>query len=439
MFNTKRSCKFAPSIKTMRSNSLNLIPLFIFISALFLIDLYVFKGLKVLLSDMQNTMLRKSILFGHWLIFGTVAIWIFLVVFNVTSNPEFRNYKTTYYLVGITMLFYLPKILFSLFIFSDDIILLFRNIIGYFSPSDVESTGENISRLKFIYQLGVGAATIPFIGAAYGMIKGRFDFGVKNISVNLPHLPNSFEGLTMVQLSDLHLGSFFNDKEPVAKAFQMIKDLNPDILVVTGDWVNNFSNEAEGWIEEFKSLPAKMAKLAIVGNHDYGDYSQWPSQTEKQQNFARLLEIHKEMGFQSLMNENVVFEKNGEKLAVVGVENWGVKPFPQHGDLAKAKSGTEGVPVKILLSHDPSHFEEVVTKGHPDIDLTLSGHTHGAQFGVELGNVKWSPVKYKYPRWAGMYEVEHQKLYVNRGFGYLAFPGRIGMPPEITHFTFSKG
>ncbi|MFT6323036.1 MAG: putative MPP superfamily phosphohydrolase [Halieaceae bacterium] len=423
----------------MRSKSLSFIPILLFISVLFLVDLYVFKGLKVLLADMQNTLLKKSILIGHWVLFVVVALWIFLVIYNATANPEFKNYKATYYLVGLSMLIYSPKILFSVFIFSDDIILLFRNIIGYFMPSNIESSGENVSRLKFIYQLGIGAATIPFIGAAYGMIKGRYDFGVKNIPVTLPNLPPSFEGLTMVQLSDLHLGSFFDDKDPVAKAFQMVKDLDPDILVVTGDWVNNFSSEAEGWIEEFKSLPAKMAKLAIVGNHDYGDYSTWESEEKKQANFARLIEIQGEMGFKTLLNDNHIFEQNGEKLAIVGVENWGVKPFPQHGNLDKAKIGTEGVPVKILLSHDPSHFEEVVTKGHPDIDLTLSGHTHGAQFGVELGNIKWSPVQYKYPRWAGMYEVAHQKLYVNRGFGYLAFPGRIGMPPEITNFTFTRG
>jgi predicted MPP superfamily phosphohydrolase len=387
---------------------------------------------------MQNEFLRKSILVGHWVIFIGFSIWILLVVFNVTNNSDFKNYKTTYYLVGLTLLFYLPKIVFSIFIFSDDLILGFRNIVQYFMPSETNSNGENISRLKFIYQLGIGAATIPFVGAAYGMIKGRFDFGVKKIPVQLPNLPTSFEGLSMVQLSDLHLGSFFNDKAPVAKAFEMVKEINPDILVVTGDWVNNFSSEAEDWIQEFKALPAKMTKLAIVGNHDYGDYSAWPSDEAKAQNFSRLIEIHQEMGFKTLLNENHIIEKNGERIAIVGVENWGVKPFPQHGDLTKAKEGTENVPVKILLSHDPSHFEEVVTKGHPDIDLTLSGHTHGAQFGVELGNIKWSPVKYKYPRWAGMYEVGHQMLYVNRGFGYLAFPGRIGMPPEITHFTFSK-
>ena len=430
---------FVSSITLMKPNSFKLLPFILFVSVLFLIDLYVFKGLKVLLNDIQNTALKKTILVAHWVVFITLTIWFFFVLYNASSNLEFKNYKSTYYLIGITFLFYLPKVLFSLFIFSDDIIILFKNIYNYFLPSDTKSNGENISRLKFIYQLGIGAATIPFIGAAYGMIKGRYDFTIKNIPVKLPHLPDSFEGLTMVQLSDLHLGSFFNDKEPVAKAFQMVKDLNPDILVVTGDWVNNFANEAEDWIEEFKSLPAKMAKIAIVGNHDYGDYSAWSSDEKKRQNFDRLIEIHGEMGFQTLLNENIVLENEGQQLAIIGVENWGVKPFPQHGDLAKAKIGTENVPVKILLSHDPSHFEEIVTKGHPDIDLTLSGHTHGAQFGVELGNIKWSPVKYKYPRWAGMYEVAHQKLYVNRGFGYLAFPGRIGMPPEITHFTFSKG
>jgi predicted MPP superfamily phosphohydrolase len=393
----------------------------------------------VVLQDTQNHLLRKSVLMLHWGIFVAMVIWILLVTYNLSSNPEFRNYRTTYFLFGIGILFYLPKILFSFFIFSDDILLLFRNIIAYFMPADSNSSGENISRLKFIYQIGVGAATIPFIGAAYGMIKGRFDFRVKSIPVGFPNLPASFVGLTMVQLSDLHLGSFFENKESVEKAFQMVKDLDPDILVVTGDWVNNFSSEAEPWIEEFKALPAKMGKLAIVGNHDYGDYSTWGSPKEKADNFARLIEIHGEMGFKSLLNENHVFERNGEKLAVVGVENWGVKPFPQHGDLEKAKQGTEDVPVKILLSHDPSHFEEVVTNGHPDIDLTLSGHTHGMQFGVELGNFKWSPVKYKYPRWAGMYEKGTQRLYVNRGFGYLAFPGRIGMPPEITQFTFTRG
>ena len=423
----------------MASKSLNLLPLFIILTILFLIDLYVFKGLKIALTDVSNVAVKKGILVAHWVIYAAFVIGTFLVLYNMNNNPEFRNYKITYFFIGMTLLIYLPKIVFSLFIFSDDILFLFRNIWSYFLPGETKSSGENISRLKFIYQLGVGAATIPFIGAAYGMIKGRFDFKVRKIPVTLPNLPKSFEGLTMVQLSDLHLGSFFENKESVEKAFQMIKDINPDILVVTGDWVNNFSSEAEPWIKEFKALPAKIAKIAIVGNHDYGDYSAWSSQEEKEANFSRLIEIQGEMGFQTLLNDNKVIERNGEKIAVVGVENWGVKPFPQHGDLTKAKQGTEEIPVKILLSHDPSHFEEVVTKDHPDIDLTLSGHTHGAQFGVELGNIKWSPVKYKYPRWAGIYDKNGQKLYVNRGFGYLAFPGRIGMPPEITLLQFSRG
>lgn len=423
----------------MAAKSISITPIVVILFVFFLIDLYVFKGLKVLLSDMQNLSLRKGILVSHWAINGALAIWFLLVLYNVTNNPDFKNYKSTYYLIGIMLLVYLPKLVFSVFIFSDDILLLFRNIIGYFTTSKTESPGENISRLKFMYQLGAGAASIPFVGAAYGMLKGRWDYRVVKQKVVLPNLPAAFEGMTMVQLSDLHLGSFFDDKSSVQPGLDMVKKINPDLLVVTGDWVNNFSIEAENWIEEFKALPAKMAKIAIVGNHDYGDYSTWSSVEEKQQNFERLIEIHDEMGFNSLLNANQIIEKNGEKIAVLGVENWGVKPFPQHGDLDKAKQGTEDIPVKILLSHDPSHFEEVVTKGHPDIDLTLSGHTHGAQFGVELGNVKWSPVKYKYPRWGGMYNVGKQRLYVNRGFGYLAFPGRIGMPPEITLFEFTRG
>jgi predicted MPP superfamily phosphohydrolase len=423
----------------MAQKSLNIIPFLIVVAIFFLIDLYVFKGIKVLVSDIQSEAARKGILAAHWILSALIAVWFFVVLYNAVTNPDFRNYKMTYYLVGVMMLVYLPKILFSVFIFSDDIILFGRNIIAFFTPSETNSSGENISRLKFIYQLGAGAAAIPFMGAAYGMLKGRFDYTVKNVKVVLPNLPAAFEGFQMVQLSDLHLGSFFNDKASVAPGLEIVRKLNPDLLVVTGDWVNNFSSEAESWIEEFKSLPAKFAKLAILGNHDYGDYSSWNSMEEKSRNFERLIEIHGEMGFTSLLNQNHVIERNGEKIAIIGVENWGVKPFPQHGDLDAAKKGTEGIPVKILLSHDPSHFEEVVTKGHDDIDLTLSGHTHGAQFGVELGNIKWSPVKYKYPRWAGLYEVGHQLLYVNRGFGYLAFPGRVGMPPEITVFEFSRG
>ncbi len=423
----------------MASRAFNFTPILVVFTIFFLIDLYVFKGLKALLTDIQTVNLKRGILMAHWVLSASIAAWFFMVVYNAATTPDFRNYKSTYYLIGIILLVYLPKIVFTLFIFSDDLILLFRNIIGYFLPSETNSSGENISRLKFIYQLGAGAAAIPFIGAAYGMLKGRFDYNIKNVVVRLPNLPESFEGLKLVQLSDLHLGSFFDDKESVAPGLEMVRNLDPDILVVTGDWVNNFSKEAESWIEEFKSLPAKMAKLTIVGNHDYGDYSQWNSVEEKARNFERLIEIHDEMGFTSLLNQNQIIEKNGEKIAIIGVENWGVKPFPQHGDLDVAKIGTEGIPVKILLSHDPSHFEEVVTTGHSDIDLTLSGHTHGAQFGVELGNIKWSPVKYKYPRWAGMYEVGKQMLYVNRGFGYLAFPGRIGMPPEITVFEFTRG
>ena len=346
----------------MAARSISITPIIITLVFFFLIDLYVFKGLKVLLSEMTNLSLRKGILIGHWVLTAGLMIWFFGVILNVSNGADARQYKNTYFLIGFIMLIYLPKIVFSVFIFSDDIILLFRNIIGFFVPKTAEGSGENISRLKFIYQIGAGVAAIPFVGAAYGMLKGRFDYGVKRVKVVLPNLPKSFEGMTMVQLSDLHLGSFFDDKASVAPGLKMVADINPDLLVVTGDWVNNYSSEAESWIEEFKALPAKIAKLAIVGNHDYGDYSKWDTQADKDNNFARLLEIHKEMGFKSLMNDNYIVENKGEKFAVIGVENWGVKPFPQHGDLDKAKVGTEDVPVKVLLSHDPSHFEEVVFK-----------------------------------------------------------------------------
>lgn len=422
----------------MAAKPINLVPIFIVIGVLLIIDLYVFKGLKTYSSQWQSEVLRRSILTLHWVIFTFMTGWILWSTFNVPWNSSQNDYKNWYFIFGFSLMFYIPKLIFATFILADDIIFGVRWAISLVTPQIDTKAGETISRMQFIYQTGAVVAAVPFVGVAYGMLKGRFDWGVKNIQLPIANLPKEFEGLTMVQLSDLHLGSFFKDKASVQKAFDLIKEADPDILVVTGDWVNNYASEAEDWIEEFKALPAKIAKLGIVGNHDYGDYVQWEGAQDKAKNFNRLLTIHKEMGFTTLMNQNHIIKRNGQEFAILGVENWGVKPFPQYGDLDTAKKGTENAAVKVLLSHDPTHFEKVVLNGHNDIDLTLSGHTHGAQFGVELGNVKWSPVKYKYPRWAGMYEENGQKLYVNRGFGYLAFPGRVGISPEITKFTFTK-
>ncbi len=420
--------------------TVNYAPVLVFFAILFVLDLYSYKGLKILVQNIDNEWLRKGILIGHWAVFAGIFVWLLIATFNSPWMSNYKHYKYYYYLFGIILLFYIPKIIFSFFVFSDDLLMAGKVIASWFQHSGSASPkGEQISRSQFIYQVGFTVATIPFIGAAYGMLKGRFDFRTVKIEKHFENLPPAFDGLRIVQISDAHLGSFFDDKTHVRKGFKMIRDLKPDLIVFTGDMVNNYSIEAENWIEEFKSLTAPFGKFAIVGNHDYGDYSSWPDMERKKANFDRLLEIQKEMGFKPLLNEHILLEQQGEKIALIGVENWGIKPFPQKGDIDKAKKGTENIGFKILLSHDPTHWDIIVSKEHPDINLTFSGHTHGAQFGVELGNVKWSPIQYKYKHWGGLYEKAGQVLYVNRGFGYIGFPGRVGIPPEITLITLRAG
>lgn len=413
--------------------STSFVPVIILLIVLFLIDLYTQKGLKVLVADFQQDWMKKLVIFGHWGIFILFAIWILTATFNVQALTNYKNYKYFYFLFGLSLLFYLPKLVYGVFVFADDVQLAVRWLAQKFSSEkDLHPTAEAISRKKFIHQIGIATAAIPFASAAYGMIKGRWDFRVIRKQVVFENLPKEFDGFTIAQISDAHLGSFFHNFKPVEKAIELLNAQQADVIVFTGDLVNNYAEEAEDWISYFKQLKAKHGKFSILGNHDYGEYAKWPSHQAKENNLNRLKAIHGEMDFRLLLNEQQKISIGDSSISILGVENWGVPPFPQYGNIQQAKVGTETAPFKVLLSHDPSHWDAQVIKEHTDIDLTLSGHTHGAQFGVELGNVKWSPVKYKYPRWAGLYQVGKQMLYVNRGFGYIGFPGRVGMPPEIT-------
>lgn len=413
--------------------STSIIPIVILLGILFLIDLYTQRGLKVLLADAQQEWLKKTVIYGHWMVFIVFAVWILLATFNVQALTNYKNYKYFYFLFGLSLLFYLPKMVYSAFILTDDAVWLVKWVAAKFkSAGDLHPEADKISRQKFIHQIGIATAAVPFLGAAYGMIKGRWDFRVIKKTLVFKNLPEEFNGFTIAQFSDAHLGSFFNNYKPVEKAIEMVNAQNADVVVFTGDLVNNYAEEAEDWISYFKQLKAKHGKFSILGNHDYGEYAKWPSERAKENNLNRLKAIHGEMGLKLLLNQQERITKGSASIAVLGVENWGVPPFPQYGDINQAKGNAEPAPFQVLLSHDPSHWDAEVIQKHKDIDLTLSGHTHGAQFGVELGNVKWSPVKYKYPRWAGLYQVNKQMLYVNRGFGYIGFPGRVGMPPEIT-------
>ena len=294
-------------------------------------------------------------------------------------------------------------------------------------------------RRTFVSQIALGLAAIPFIGIIDGIWKGRYRYRVISHTLEFEDLPDEFDGFTIAQISDIHSGSFDN-QEKVEYGVQMVNELGADAIMFTGDMVNNIATEAEPWIDTFKKLSGKNGVFSILGNHDYGDYWRFPSAQAKVDNLNRLKEIHAEMGMDLLLNESRYFERGNERLYLAGVENWGLPPFPQYGDLQTALNGIPNDAFTILLSHDPSHFDAEVKQHSKKVHLTLSGHTHGMQFGIEIpGWIKWSPVKFKYPKWAGLYpEPDGQVLHVNRGFGFLAFPGRVGMWPEITHITLRK-
>lgn len=284
---------------------------------------------------------------------------------------------------------------------------------------------------EFLVQMGLFASAIPVASVLYGVTKGKFNYRVMNENIRFSNLPQSFRGLKIVHISDMHLGSFKQKFDQIAKAVEMINEQEPDLIFFTGDLVNNFAEETDGWAPVLSQMKAKTGKYSILGNHDYGDYSEWDSPEEKEKNLVAIKNFHRKIGFRLLLNESETISINNEEISITGVENWGKPPFPQHGDLGRATKNIQPEHFKILLSHDPSHWEEEVLS-KTDIDITFSGHTHGMQFGIERAGIKWSPIQYKYPRWGGLYREHKQYLYVNRGFGYHGFPGRIGMPPEIT-------
>ncbi len=413
----------------------------IIIIILLLIDLYTFRGLQLLLQGIQGRIIKISVNIIYWAVTAIIISGILFISFNPNNfrNPAFF---TTYVmpLFGAVALFVLPKIIFVFFQMLNDLLQLSLYLISKFTSVSNQSNagGEIINRRIFLTQTGAILAMIPFVSIAYGMIKGKYDFRILKEKLFFENLPAAFDGLRIVQISDIHIGSFGENYEAVKKGIDMVNSLEPDFIFFTGDLINNFAKETEGWLPHLRELKAKNEKYSILGNHDYGDYVQWDSREEKQQNIQNVIDFHSKIGFRLLLNESVKINRGGEEISLIGVENWGRPPFPKYGDLKKAMTGCEKYPFKILLSHDPSHWDEEVLK-KTSVDLTLSGHTHGMQFGVEVGSIKWSPVKFKYPRWGGLYSEGKQFLYVNRGFGFIGFPGRVGMPPEITLIELKKG
>jgi len=309
-------------------------------------------------------------------------------------------------------------------------------IIGklFSNPSvEISDASEGITRSVFLSWLGIAAGSTLFGSLVYGF-GNKYRYVNRRVKLSFKNLPEGFRGIKILQISDIHSGSFTN-KQAVEKGVEKILKEKADLILFTGDLVNDRSDEMKDYMDVFNRIKAPMGVYSTLGNHDYGDYTQWPSEEAKRANLERLKAIHAELGWRLLMNEHVVLERNGSQVALLGIENWSAKGhFPKYGKMKNAYQGCQSFPFKILMSHDPSHWDAEVRTKYPDVDLMLSGHTHGMQFGVELPGIKWSPVQYMYKQWAGLYEEKHQKLYVNRGFGFIGYPGRVGILPEITIF-----
>jgi predicted MPP superfamily phosphohydrolase len=398
---------------------------------IFLLDLYVFQALKTV-SQQGSDRGRQAIFFSYWVVsFFTIATMLsFPYLQFLQASKIFRNYVFAI-LIGL----FLAKLIGSLFFVADDIrrgaLLLMNKIFPLSGAQYMGPEGQGIPRSTFLSWLGLGLGGTLFGTLLFGF-SNKYKYQVKNIKLSFKNLPAAFKGMRMVHISDIHSGSF-QDIRAVNKGIDLILKQQPDLIVFTGDLVNDRASEMEPYQNSFGRLTAPLGVFSTLGNHDYGDYVQWPSAQAKYDNLEALKKVHATMGWRLLMNEHVVLEKNGEKIALLGIENWGAKArFPKYGKMDLAHAGTEDIPFKILLSHDPSHWDAQILPEYSSIDLMLSGHTHGMQFGLENPYFKWSPVQWMYKQWAGLYEQGAQKLYVNRGYGFIGYPGRVGILPEIT-------
>lgn len=394
-----------------------------------LLDIYVFQALKVIAPDSPR--LRTMLYVVYWLV--SVTFLLLLILLPNINYEAWPKTLRTYLFATIVGLFF-SKLITSIFLAVDDIRRLSMWLLGklFSNPSlPISQSANGITRSTFMSWLGIAVGGGLFGTLLYGF-NNKYRYQVRRVKLHFDNLPEAFRGLRMVHISDIHSGSF-TDKRAVAKGVERIVKEQPDVVFFTGDLVNDRAREMEDYIDLFRSVKAPLGVYSTLGNHDYGDYIRWESPEQKAANLNRLKEIHGELGWNLLMNEHAVLERNGQQIAVMGIENWSAKGnFPKYGKLDQAHPGAGTFPFNILLSHDPSHWEAEVQPRFPDIDLMLSGHTHGMQFGLEIPGWRWSPVQYVYRQWAGLYQSGNQKLYVNRGFGFLGYPGRVGILPEIT-------
>ncbi|AMC11651.1 phosphoesterase [Lutibacter profundi] len=396
----------------------------LFVVLILFIDFYAFQSVKIVTKN-------KIWLVCYWLI--SLAVLVNFIIKFTTFNSSHGFTQSIMLAFGLLILILIPKIIAISVLFLEDIFRVFKTISLFFTSKYPTHFPE---RREAVSKIALGLAAIPFASIIYGMTKGKYNYQVLKHTLFFEDLPEAFDGFKLTHISDIHSGSF-DDELKIKYGIDLINKQESDVILFTGDIVNNKAEEMDSWIEDFKKLKANYGKYAVLGNHDYGEYVKWKSKKEKEQNFQAIKNIHSKIGFNLLLNHSVYLEKEDAKIALIGVENWGTR-FKKAGDLALASSKINKEDFKILLSHDPSHWNAEVKNHKNNYQLTLSGHTHGMQFGIEIPGFKWSPIQYVYKQWAGVYKEFNSYINVNRGFGFLAFPGRVGIWPEITVITLKK-
>ena len=402
-----------------------LIILFVIIA---IVELYAFQVIKTVTKS-------KWILIVYAVI--SVAAIVFITYELMKFDRSVGQTKSTLITLGLLLLVLLPKLVLTFVLLLEDVTRILIGTVTHFMVHNSDSFLPE--RRRFVSQVAIGLAAVPFLSLIYGMTIGKYNYKVIRQTLFFPDLPDAFEGFKITQISDIHSGSF-DDENKIRYAIDLINEQEADLLLFTGDIVNAKADEMHPWIDIFKGIKKhEYGKYSILGNHDYGAYLDWKSEKAKAENFVAIKDLHREIDFKLMLNENVKIKKGKDEIALIGVENWG-KHFGEFGDIDKASENVTATDFKILMSHDPSHWEYIVKQHPKNIQLTLSGHTHGMQFGIEIpGYFKWSLAKYIYKQWAGLYEEFGRYVYVNRGFGFHAYPGRVGIMPEITVFELKKG
>ena len=403
--------------------------LLVFLLVFAIIETYAFQAFKTLVKN-------KTFLWAYVVL--SLVLLLYIIYGFTQFDRSVGQTPSSLRTMGLMLLVYVPKILITLILLGEDVFRILIGVVNHFVDYNNEATFLP-SRRKFVSQVGLGLAAIPFLSLIYGIFEGKYNFKVIKQAIFFPDLPDAFDGFTITQISDVHSGSFDNP-DKIEYAIDLINQQKTDLILFTGDIVNTHAKEMHPWITTFNKIENHpFGKYAVLGNHDYGEYVTWKTKEEKAKNFEAIKELYGQIGFNLLLNEHTFIEKEGQKIALVGVENWGHN-FKQAGDLDKAGAGLTKNDFKILMSHDPSHWEHVVKSDPNHYHLTLSGHTHGMQFGIEIpGYFKWSLAQYVYKQWAGLYENLGRYVYVNRGFGFHAYPGRVGIMPEITVIQLKKG